>query len=665
MMIIQKIKIIFIHFIRKPLFIFWVKWIRKKSIKELTPNYFLSQLNYHDLIFKEKLIEIESKNKILADAEIVLQNKFKTLGSELTHLGEKINWQRDFKSGRIWDKDFYTEIDSKHSIEGSDIKVTWELSRFHQAIWLGKAFLATSDEKYAEKYFELVSDWIDANPFCYGVNWNCAMEVAIRSVNWIIAHHIFKTSKNLTNDVEKKILNSLYQHGLFIRSNLEYGRRNGNHYLSDLMGLVWLGGFFSNYSFGKRWLNFAKKELDKEIEIQVYEDGVDYEKSTYYQRLVTEILYNSQIALKFNGLSLTERSLTKLEKMFQFISSYILENTIPNIGDNDNGRVTQYSFDEQINDLRYTLSVGSILFRNSEFISSLVERFGMRNVKISSDALFLFGLKEVADFESLHSALRTPHSAFNNALHSALQSSASFAFPQGGFYIMRSEESFVFIDSGDIGMNGWGGHGHNDVFSFEFAIKGLRFIVDPGTYCYTSDPELRQKFRSTSSHNTIMIDNTEQAEFLNLFRIKEDLTAPRVLEWSSNDEKDILIAEHFGYARLKHLVVHRRKFEFNKKEETLIIVDQLDGQSEHKINYFLHFHPKVEVKKVSESSFQLTRDEKNLLIEIKTQIKEPKIEIEKSHYSESYGRIEESLRLHFSSSSQLPCEIMTIIKVIE
>jgi hypothetical protein len=162
-----------------------------------------------------------------------------------------------------------------------------------------------------------------------------------------------------------------------------------------------------------------------------------------------------------------------------------------------------------------------------------------------------------------------------------------------------------------------------------------------------------------------MIDNTEQAEFLNLFRIKEDLTNPKVIEWNSNAERDILIAEHYGYTRLKTPVIHRRKFEFDKKEETLVIIDQLDGKAEHTMDYFLYFHPQVEVMKISDLTFRLSREKLNLLIEIKTRINKFKIEIEKSHYSESYGRIEKSLRIHLSSSYQLPCEIVTVVKAMD
>ncbi len=213
-------------------------------------------------------------------------------------------------------------------------------------------------------------------------------------------------------------------------------------------------------------------------------------------------------------------------------------------------------------------------------------------------------------------------------------------------------------------MNGWGGHGHNDVFNFEFAYKGLRFIVDSGTYCYTSNPELRQKFRSTSSHNTIIIDDTEQAEFLNLFRIKEDLTNPKVQKWASNTERDILIAEHYGYTRLKHSVVHRRKFEFDKKTNSLTILDSLDGQSEHKVELFYHFHPDVDVSQISSVEYKLLQSDTILNLEFRTNLKKNDIRIEKSLYSKSYGVIEENERIHLTAVAKLPVEIATKIRVV-
>lgn len=641
--IIRKIRIVLIHFIRKPIFIFLVKSGLITHTRRFNPFYFLKNNEFHSDEFVHSLLKIEAKEKIINEANLILDNKFQTLGSDLVHLGEKINWHQDFKSGRIWSKDFYTKIDSKNSVNGSDIKVPWELSRFHQAQWLAKAYLITKDEKYAEKFFGLINDWIDENPFCYGVNWNCAMEVAIRAVNWIFALHIFKVSKHFTKDIEIKIYDSLFKHGIFIRNNLEYGRRNGNHFLSDLMGLIWLGAFFYNHSFGKRWFKFAKKELEKEIQIQVYDDGVDYEKSTYYQRLVTEIFLLSFLIAERINKPFSEKFKNKLHKMLKFISEYILDDEIPNIGDCDDGRILKFSFFEKVSEMRNLIAVGSVLFNDNYLKSKASKSF--------CDVLLLTGLD-----------------GFNNFIESSEKELKieSLAFPYGGFYILRDNNFFLFFDAGDIGMNGWGGHGHNDTLNFELAYKNKRFIVDSGTYVYTPDPEMRQKLRSTSAHNTIMVDGYEIAEFLNLFRIKEDLTNPKIVSIQLNDnEKDFIQAEHYAYTRLKNPLVVNRKIEMHRSEGQIIIIDTFTGNGPNKIEIFFHFHPQVKVNKIATSVYELSRDGLRLKIEF-SQLVHYRESLEKSFYSESYGKLKENqrLRIIINKNSMLHNSFITLIKSV-
>ncbi|MCX8011319.1 MAG: heparinase II/III family protein, partial [Ignavibacteria bacterium] len=373
-------------------------------------------------------------------------------------------------------------------------------------------------------------------------------------------------------------------------------------------------------------------------------DGVDYEKSTFYQRLVLEIIYNAQIALSLNGQSLSQASLQKMEKMFDFISSYIVDDTIPNVGDNDNGRVTQFSFSEKVDDLRYLISIRNLLFNNSQ--DEVLKE------NLSSDALFLFGVKGVNFLKSEIAKTKDSHN--KTQLNSK-------SFLEGGFFILRNNDWFIFIDAGDIGMNGWGGHGHNDVFSFELFYKKRKFICDSGTYCYTSNPELRQQFRSTYSHNTIVVNKTEQAEFLNLFRIKDDFTQPRILEWKSNPNSDLLIVEHYGYTRLKHPVIHRRKFEFNKADDVVVISDYIDGRNKHEIEYNLHFAPDVSIESISETGFLLSINQIKLLLEFSSDA-DLKIKIVESKYSKSYGLLEENKKIYFSIFSKLPITITTSIK---
>lgn len=640
-MIIQKFKIAYIHFIRKNIFILKFRIGLIKEKQKLIPYFFLESNNFQSEEFIKVLTSIQNQSKIREEAQLIIQNKFQTLGSDVTFLGEKINWQQDFKSGRIWDKVFYTKIDSKHSTNGSDIKVPWELSRFHQAQYLAKAYLVTKDEKYSSKFFELINDWIDENPFCYGVNWNCAMEVAIRAVNWIFALHIFKNSPEFNEKLKTKIYNSLYQHGLFIRNNLEYGRRNGNHYLSDLMGLIWIGAFFFNHSFGKRWFNFAKKEIEREMLIQVYDDGVDYEKSTFYQRLVTEIFTLSLIASERIGKRFSEKFKERLHKMFEFIASYVIGDEVPNVGDCDDGRIIKFNFFEKVSEMRNLLALGSTIFKD-EFLKSKAE-------KNFVDVLMLLGLDGYRRYYEL------------NVIQPPIESKI---FDKGGFAVLRNQNFFIFFDFGDIGMNGWGGHGHNDILSFELAYKGKRFIVDSGTYVYTPYPEMRQKFRSTSSHNTIMVDKAEQADFLNLFRIQKDFSNTKLLTFlTDRNEIDTIQAEHHCYSRLKNPVVVRRKIDLIKFEDKILVEDSFIGNGPNRIEIFYHFHPGVKIEKLNSFNYRLTFDELKIRFEL-PEFDGYSVKVEESLYSESYGKIEsnQSLIIIIDKKSNLQDKFIVLIK---
>ncbi len=342
------------------------------------------------------------------------------------------------------------------------------------------------------------------------------------------------------------------------------------------MGLIWIGVFFNKHWFGKRWFNFAKKEIEKEILIQVYDDGVDYEKSTFYQRLVTEIFTLSLIAVQKSEKTFSEKFLERLKKMFHFIASYVIGDEVPNVGDCDDGRIIKFNFFEKVSEMRNLLSVGSVIF-NDEFLKSKAE-------KNFVDVLMLFGLDGIKKFSEL------------NKIQTKVESKI---FDKGDFAVLRSQDFFIFFDFGDIGMNGWGGHGHNDILSFELAYKGKRFIVDSGTYVYTPEPDLRQKFRSTFSHNTIIIDRTEQAEFLNLFRIKEDLSQPKLISFSTNEnEISSIEAEHYAYTRLKNPVIVRRKIELNNSLNKIRIEDSFIGNGPNRVEIYYH---SIQILKLNES----------------------------------------------------------------
>src|SRR5262249_20633087 len=155
---------------------------------------------------------------------------------------------------------------------------------------------------YAREFVDEVTDWLADNPFAYSVNWSCAMDVALRAMSWIWGFHFFAASRSCADGAFRaRLLKALFLHGEFIHANLERSDVNGNHYLTDGVGLVFLGAFFHDSADGRRWLQAGRDIVVGEIANQVSDDGVDFEQSTAYHRLVLEGFLTSYLLLDHAG----------------------------------------------------------------------------------------------------------------------------------------------------------------------------------------------------------------------------------------------------------------------------------------------------------------------------------------------------------------------------
>lgn len=551
--------------------------------------------------------------RILTFADNACLHRFDLLGSGQVELGPDIDWLCDFKSGFRWPPGFYSDLVPVDLSNNADVKVPWELSRCQHFVRLGQAYWLTDDERYAREFSAQLNSWIDANPVMGTINWCNAMEPAIRIVNWLWACALFRDSPSFTKADRIRFLRSALEHGRFIAANLECtpGQPSGNHYISNLVGLVYLGILLPEFQEAGRWLETGLSGLLREIETQVHLDGVDYESSTSYHRLVTELFASAFAVCRQNDVSISETVWRRLERMVEFVLWYTRpDGCAPIIGDADNGRLHILT-PALPNDHRHLLAFGGMLFGRADFYLTAGE--------MQHEAAWWFGFREL------------PYSpGFDAGL-------GSRAFSAGGFYVMRQRDLLLIADCGHpLQVTG---HAHNDTFSFELATHGQAWIVDSGTYVYTASAPWRNYFRSTAAHNTVMIDGVE-INTINpsqLFILGRE-AIPTVNLWRSTHEYDLLDAQHNGYLRVPGGGIHRRRFYFEKRVGYWLIEDTLTGTGSHCVQMFLHFATGLDVDQISSNTILARGDLlSGLLIGLHVKHFDFKFLIKENWVSSGYG----------------------------
>ncbi len=211
---------------------------------------------------------------------------------------QPIDWQADFKSGYRWSaKTWYMDVEYGHK-PGVDVKVPWELARMQHLVQYFFAYMMAENdnkEKYVQEFQNEILDFIAQNPPRYGVNWRCTMDVGIRVANWLMAYDLFcSLGVRFSAEFNRILADSVYAHGVHILHNLEYSPcLTSNHYLSDIGGLLFAAMHLESTPETDTWLAFAIQELSVEMGKQFHADGSNFEASTSYHCLSTEIMLYS------------------------------------------------------------------------------------------------------------------------------------------------------------------------------------------------------------------------------------------------------------------------------------------------------------------------------------------------------------------------------------
>jgi hypothetical protein len=526
-----------------------------------------------------------------------------------------IDWQLDFKSGYRWSElDYFTEIRIGPA-PGADIKLPWELARMQHLPQLALCLLraVTGDERFErpERYQREIEaqilDFIATNPPRYGANWVCPMDAAIRIANWLLTLDLLAVAgRRFTPEVMVIVSRSVTDHVAHIVDHLEWSESNRtNHYLSDIVGLLYASARMSPSARSDALLAFAVHELVTEASVQFHEEGSCYEGSTGYHRLSAELLlfgaaitagltearlgalerYSSgaisvrppfprpPLSLYSDAggkeVPLPPEFVARLWRAARFTEAVTRpDGNVCQIGDNDSGRLFWlHPFSKEgMPTARSDLDHGALtdavdaLFSEGTIGSKLDARVvrALAGGWQPSVPDALPGLEDFGDPEELLVRWwRTAESGRRVRRVPLLPSTQAWdriAFPAFGLYVLRRANCFVaFRCAGFIPSGTPTGHLHDDNLGIEVMIDGQLIVADPGTYVYTPLPELRNAYRGANAHDVPRASHWAVAPAGKPLFSLSSRYAAECLCWRSDSVAGQIESEHGALMRLIRL----------------------------------------------------------------------------------------------------------------
>lgn len=309
------------------------------------------------------------------------------------------------------------DLDTWNSPEASHLW-NFNLHYFEWGVALAARWRETGDHRYPDRFKGLVRSWMRACPYPEGDAWH-PYTVSLRLVNWLAAADLFGGALQADTDFFAEMRESMYRQYRHLLANQETHLR-ANHWWENLKTLVIVSAAFGERDTHARVMRRLEGQLDE----QVLPDGVHFERSLMYHKLVLEGMLRVWLASERLGFALPESFMPKAKSMLDAMAS--LER-----------------------------SMGKTPFFND-----------------SADGV----AKECG-----------PLAAACSRLLGMGADDSITAFPDAGYYKLYDGDVAVMIDAGEPGPSYMLGHAHCDCLSFELSYGGEPVIVNSGTYSYQSD----------------------------------------------------------------------------------------------------------------------------------------------------------------------------------
>ena len=501
----------------------------------------------------------DAGNQARARADRVVKGRYDLLGYRglrFTTSGRRVDWHFDPVWGRSAPRVFHARVPYLDPAIG-DHKIIWELNRHQHWLTLGRAAWLTGDHRYADAALDELYDWLDANPPLIGINWASMLEIGFRAISWTWTLHWLlglsgpdagtawpgarsgdtpgripdQDRGSRTGDARPWLVDmlvALARQLTHVERNLSYYFSPNTHLTGEALALYVAGVALPELAAADRWIGTGRRVLLAEIDRQILADGGHAERSTHYQRYTLEFyvlaLLTARIAGDDEAAARFEEAARRLAEFTRVLADD--KGRLPLIGDDDGGMLWPLT-GRACNDVRDALATAA--------------------AALGRPALAPWGPTE----ETIWVAGPAAAARLAEGERPAPAPIASRALADTGYIVMRDAGgSHAVFDAAPHGyLNA--GHAHADALAVTLTLAGRPLLVDPGTSTYTMDPALRDRLRSTASHNTLTIDGQPQSTPAGPFHwlTRTDATLET---WRGHETLDYAEAAHEGYAPVRH-----------------------------------------------------------------------------------------------------------------
>lgn len=454
------------------------------------------------------------------------------------------------------------------------------------------------DESIAKTAMEKVLSWIKNQPVQKDAAWE-PYSACERAVNLAVMLSVHQGIwERLTHEDKCSVVDFFVKSAQWIHNKLEYYgvKRTNNHILNNARALIVIGCIIDNIFLLERGLKLCANMS----EVMILPEGSLRERSSHYQCVVTnwllDVVHFSSTCSLFSDKA--KSNFEYLEKL-----SLIMAKTTGQILTTLNGSDSH---------------IGDISPDNHPVISEYRFRH------LYSDKLSLVNDSNFMADDWL-------------SVQCGESTIISCAMPHRYPLIYNT-------------------HGHRDIGSFVWKLRGKPILVDRGRGSYNLNTVDIQQC-SSAGHNTIKVnDLSPLADSVIPFGEWFPTPYAQASINSTLDEEHNISISHNGFSRIPNVGSHSRVITITN--EYLMVKDQIDGNGTVDIEFFWHFSP--DLKPISESELIVVGNDLKIHIDTNFPLETTKWCL--GQHSTAYGDFKEGQTLHLVSRVQLPLNGITIMR---